>query len=194
MNDPSNFDQAYFIQTRKEIESEKHERDVLLNFAILVLGAVGFGLFQSSTAQQFIREPMSLAVEIPALTIISTLFWVRYQKLKQISERWFSLSYLSKTLFDQQKINFMLETIVTKSLTTWRYIRKDFLLNISFSLPFYGLLLVQVIDGIIQAQWWRIVIAFSVFLLHIITCSFLFSRKFRDPFEMVNYQKDAIGI
>ena len=46
----SEFDKAYFIQTRKEIDTEKQERDKLLHFAILFLTGI------SVAATQIVKE------------------------------------------------------------------------------------------------------------------------------------------
>lgn len=57
----SDFDREYFIQTRKEIDTEKRERDHILNIAIIVLGALGFAFIQKDESRQFIEKFHSFA-------------------------------------------------------------------------------------------------------------------------------------
>jgi len=38
MGDPSEFERAYFQQTRTEIENDKRERDFILNIAVVIVG------------------------------------------------------------------------------------------------------------------------------------------------------------
>ncbi|HUI08619.1 MAG TPA: hypothetical protein VL486_16585 [Verrucomicrobiae bacterium] len=40
----SQFEREYFVQTRKEIDTEKQERNKILNYAILATGAVSLVL------------------------------------------------------------------------------------------------------------------------------------------------------
>ena len=46
MKNPTSFEKEYFIQTRQEIDTEKRERDRILNFIVLILGAIGFALIR----------------------------------------------------------------------------------------------------------------------------------------------------
>lgn len=181
IKEPSKFIIAYFIQTRKEIDTEKRERDQMLNFAVLVLGAIAFAISQSETAQEFLKKPEALALEIPAIVIISTLFWIRYKKLQQISDRWYTLHRLALRYFGKERVEEMLEGVVVKYLPTWRYIRKDFILNFAFSLPVYGLLFLQFLYGYSCRQWWRIILALMAIILHCVLSSIILGRKLRDP-------------
>jgi len=95
VHEPSGFDREYFLQTRKEIDTEKRERDHLLNFAVVILGALAFAVVQSEKAQQFLQEPYSLMLEISTLIILTSLFWVRRKKLQQISDRWYTLYHMA---------------------------------------------------------------------------------------------------
>lgn len=185
MNEPSSFIRAYFIQTRKEIDTEKRERDQMLNFALLVLGAIGFAVAQSETAQIFLHKPEALAIEIPALIIISSLFWIRYKKLYQISDRWFTLHRIAIRHFGKKRVQEMLEGIVVNNLTRWRYIRKDFMLNIAFCSPIYGLIIIQWIDGYLSRQHWRISLTTATIVVHFILSSFILGRKMHEPLPLV---------
>lgn len=194
MNEPSEFVRAYFMQTRDEIDTEKRERDQILNFAILVLGAFGFAVAQSETAQRFLQEPEALALEIPALVIISTLLWIRYKKLQQISDRWFTLHRIAVRHFGKEHVDETLEGVVVKDLTTWRYIRKDFMLNIALCLPVYGLLLLQLLIGYSVGQGWQIVLPMAAIVLHLVSSSAILGRKLRDPLPpFANEESQANG-
>jgi hypothetical protein len=185
MREPSDFERAYFIQTRNEIDTEKRERDQMLNFAVLVLGAIGFAVAQSESAWKFLQEPESLAIETPALVIISTLFWIRHKKLQQISDRWFVLYRMIVRCFGKDRAKEMLEGVVRKDLPTWRYIRKDFMLNIALCLPVYGLLLLQCLRGHFSNVSWRMVLPILVIILHFGFSSLILRRGLRDPLPPV---------
>ena len=88
MQEPSSFDREYFLQTRREIDTEKRERDHLLNFAVVILGALAFAVVQNEAARALVQEWYSLLFEVATLTILTSLFWVRKKKLQQIADRW----------------------------------------------------------------------------------------------------------
>ncbi len=177
----SDFELEYFIQTRKEIDTEKRERDQMLNFVLLILGAIGFGVTQSETAQEFLQETDALFVELPVLFIISTLFWVRYKKLRQIADRWFVLHRIALHCFGKERVAEMLEGIVYKDLTKWRYIRKDFVLNIAFCLPIYGLILIPLFNLYSGVRILRIISLILIVVLHFVVSSIILGRKIKDP-------------
>lgn len=182
MSELTEFEKEYFIETRKEIDTEKRERDQMLNFAIVVVAAVGFGISQSETAQKFVQKPEALALEIPALAIISTLFWIRYKKLRQISDRWFTLYYMALEHFGEDRIHRMLEQVAVDGLKDRRYIIKDVILNIALSLPFYGLLVLQSLNAYSLGQHLRIILAIASIVLHLCISTLVLSRKLPDPF------------
>ncbi|MFB3880999.1 MAG: hypothetical protein ACE149_07030 [Armatimonadota bacterium] len=181
MHELDEFAKAYFIQTRSEIDTEKRERDQMLNFAILVLGAIGFAICGSGEAQTFLRQPEALAVEVPALAIVSSLLWVRRKKLQQIADRWFVLERMALRHFGQKSTGEMLEGVVCRNLTTWRYIAKDFVLNFILSSPIYGLLILQMSEGLGHRQPWRAVLAAALLISHAATTGAVFGRTIRNP-------------
>ncbi len=181
MNEPNEFLREYFIQTRKEIDTEKRERDQMLNFAVLVLGAIGFGVLQSETAQKFLQQPQALVIEIPALIIISALFWARYKKLRQISDRWFTLYRIVIRYFGKERTEEMLEGIVIKDFTRRRYLMKDVILNIALCLPIYGLILLPLFNMNLFYQKWQIILSIVVIGLHFIISTAILRRKIHDP-------------
>jgi hypothetical protein len=143
MHELSDFDREYFLQTRKEIDTEKRERDHLLNFAVVILGALAFAVVQSETAKQFLQEPYSLMFEISTLSILTSLFWVRRKKLQQISDRWYTLYHMVLSNMDMEWLSQSMEAAVIKGFAKARYIRKDLALNIALSLPIYTLVFVS---------------------------------------------------
>lgn len=179
------FMKEHFIQTRKEIDTEKHERDQMLNFAIVVLGAIGFAIIQKGVSQTLLQEPQALLIETPALIIISSLFWIRYKKLHQIADRWFVLYRMACQHLGKDKAEEMLEAVVVKGLIKWRYISKDFILNLALSLPIYGLLLIQCFNAYTLHQYWRIVLPIVIIISHFAISSFILGRKMRDPLPSI---------
>ena len=177
------FFREYFIQTRKEIDTEKHERDQLLNFLVLFLGAVVFGVSSKGNRYEFLMQPDAMALEVPALVIISALFWARHKKLRQISDRWFTLYHLAVREFGETDAAQMLESVVVKHLPGWRYIMKDLMLNLAFSLPVYGLLLLQCLVAHSQGDQQRLVLTGGVAVVHVVLSSVLLGRRCRDPYS-----------
>jgi len=191
MSEPSEFVRAYFVQTRNEIDTEKRERDRILDFIVLILGALAFGIFQSESAQRFLDRPEALAIEMPALAIISALFWIRWRKLQQISDRWFALHRIAIRHYSEERVKEMLEGVVFKDLPSWRYISKDFVLNIALCLPVYGLLILQAIEGHSADQWWRIGLPIGAIVLHVVLSSAVLGRRMRDPLPPLSNEQPS---
>lgn len=110
----SDFDREYFIQARKEIDTEKRERDHILNIAVVVLGALGFAFIQNDGARQFVQNMYSFLFEISVLTILTSLFFIRWMKLRQIADRWYSLYRMLNRYYGFEKSREYMETIVIK--------------------------------------------------------------------------------
>ena len=132
------FCQKYIIQTRREIDTEKQHRDSLLNFAIAVMGALGFGVLQNDDLPKLLSHPAVGYIGISILLIITSLFWVRRKKLQQIADRWFVLWHLAKK-YPEEFPNPSLESLVCPNLTRWTYTVKDTVLAIALSSPVYVL-------------------------------------------------------
>jgi|GEM_PF-7094062 len=142
MTEPSGFQKAYFIQTRQEIDTDKKIRDTTLNFAVLVLGAAGFVVFKADNAEAFLKSLNGLALAVSAITIISSLFYARREKMRQIADRWFVLHDLLQRNPDWLESDANLEAIVTYGFSKpvrniQRYITKDFILNTAFCSPLF---------------------------------------------------------
>src|SRR2546430_2291609 len=117
MGEPSEFERAYFQQTRTEIENDKRERDFLLNVAVVIVGggtvvAVGGGL----SPNKAFTSGATLALVIPGLALISGLMWIRREKLKQIADRWEILYSLLGRRLDSDWVSASLEARVVRGL------------------------------------------------------------------------------
>jgi hypothetical protein len=181
MNDSDNFDREYFIQTRQEIDTEKRERDHILNIAVIVLGALGFAFVQTDKTQTLIRQPFFIAIEISVLAILTSLFWVRWMKLRQIADRWYTLRNILNQHFEEQKARNYLEYVVMRGFEKARYIKKDITLCFSMSSPIYFLLAYTVYFLPISICL-RIIIFALIIALHIFIIIKLLSKKLVDPF------------
>lgn len=152
----------YVQQTRQEIDTEKRQRDSLLYFALLALGALGYGLFENENIDALIEHPVTIGISIACLFILTSLFWVRRKKLQQIADRWFVLEKLARD-FPQDFPSPSLESIVGHGLKKGDYAHKDTVLSVALSLPIYVLLFFSL-------QFYGIVIGTShlvfTFLVH----------------------------
>ncbi len=180
MGETTDFRTDYFIQTRREIDTEKHSRDQILNFAVVVLGAIAFAIFRSSEANVFLTKPFAIIPECSALLMISALFWVRRKKLEQIADRWFVLHNLAEELFGEERAKSLLEGMVCKQLTRRRYIKKDLFLNFALSSPIYTLLFIH-LSGFWTESIWQAVASLAVVVLHVVLSAYILGRRFRRP-------------
>ena len=189
MDGLTGFDLEYFIQTRKEIDTEKRERDHILNVAVVVLGALSFAFIQTDKTKEFLMKPQSIALEISTLAILTSLFWTRYMKLRQIADRWYTLYNLLYRYFGVSKSNEYMEGIVIKGFSQARYLKKDVFLCIALSLPIYCLIVITVFNFSFCVLF-KIGICLIVIGLHIILTLFLLCRKFKDPY---NFKSKSIN-
>jgi cytochrome bd-type quinol oxidase subunit 2 len=135
----SDFIGDYVLQTRREIDAEKHSRDNILNVVILALGAVGFAMFKADNTVTLVKQPLALVVQVTMLATVTGLFWLRRKKLQQIADRWFVLHNILECHLSELPLAETLEAIVEKDLQTTRYTRKDVWLCVAVSCPIYGL-------------------------------------------------------
>ncbi len=139
----SEFELQYFIQTRREIDTEKQERNKLLNYAVLATGAFSVALSQIEKSTEFLMSPWALFMYIPLLFLISGLVAARRMKLRQIADRW-------QTLYDIIHARNVaqdwvpLEDKVMEGLKGKRYLYEDFYLHLGLSLIVYGLIVLVV--------------------------------------------------
>ena len=179
----------YIVQTRSEIDTEKRERDQILNFIVATLGGLAFAtLYRISVAPidltLFQRNPKPVFwVSAGAMAFIFGLFVVRREKLGQIADRWFSLQHVLKDAFGEANANvvsFLLETHVCKQHCTssglWppRYLRKDVLLDMPVLAIIYGL---QAMVTWSQMPLWNVGLA----MLTLFAAAWLHWSPLRDP-------------
>ena len=144
----SQFEREYFIQTRKEIDSEKHERNTILNYAVIATGALSVIMGRSAESGQFFQSSDALFIYIPLLLLISALFSARRTKLRQIGDRWFAL-------YDLLDVEGMLgkwtplERVVCEGIARKRYLSEDLLQHLALSSVVYSL------TGAVAWHAWR---------------------------------------
>lgn len=183
MRDNERFWLDYFIQTRKEIDTEKQERDKILNYAFLVMGAIGFAVAQKEEAQKFLRTDEGLVVAGAALLILFSLFWVRRKKLQQIADRWYVLRHQLQERVEADKLPFTLESVVAQKLPTRTYTIKDAGLSVALALPIYVLFGIRSYAGLDRASVWQVVTPITVILGHLGVSLFILMRRLKNPLE-----------
>jgi len=136
-----NFIKDYFIQTRKEIDTEKHERDQILHFIMLLYGilAIGFKIGEDGVFQLKLLFWLILFLPVPILS----LFYVRAKKLTQIYDRWIVLWNIIQKSEIPIEAGKSMEYVVWEEIkeNKWRdrYIEKDIFLSVAFLLPLFAL-------------------------------------------------------
>jgi len=188
----TDFSESYFAQTRQEIDTEKHSRDNILNVVILVLGAVGFAMFQADNAQTLLRQPVALVIEITMLVIITGLFWLRRKKLQQIADRWFVLHNLLQNHMASLPVAETLEAIVEKDLKTTRYTRKDVWLCVAVSFPVYGLAAASLHERIGNHHLLTVSLLVLLVSLHLAVAVPLMIRPFKCPEPLATARKNRM--
>ncbi len=118
-SDFDNFVQEYFIQTRKEIDTVKRARDQILYFVVLLLaGCIGLAkLLGKDAATEFSSNCL---IPLSALIVTSSLFWIRYRKQRQITNRWFVLYHIAKKYLESFAED-SLESVVCRDLKEQYY-------------------------------------------------------------------------
>ena len=134
----NDFYKDYFIQTRKEIDTDKIERDRLLHFVIILFGGVLVLFTQENLSRELLNTTIEVLLHFSFLIIVTTIFWVRWKKMSHIADRWNTLyKILEKS---GEEITVFLENKVIQGLKKRRYVRQDVFLCLSFCLPSYSLL------------------------------------------------------
>ena len=191
MEEISDFDKEYFLQTRKEIDMEKRERDQILNFAIIILGALGFAFVQSDKAKEFVKHPQSIMFEVSTLIILTSLFWVRRKKLQQISDRWYTLYRMAVRNLGKELASETMEAVVIYGFEKARYMRKDVVLNYALSLPIYTLLFISAYSVQLPLLL-KLFIALTIVVIHVIISFCILATKMQDPFLHLIPNKERI--
>ncbi len=173
------FEREYFIQTRKEIDTEKRERDRLLHFAILVLVGVPVAALQKAELYRHVFSWAALFVEVPLLIILSAMFWARWKKLTQIADRWYVLLYLLRKHLGNERAGHFLEQTVVDGLSKRRYVRKDAILNFCLCLPVYVIMIATFINYVSVGLSIHGLPSLVFALLHAISSFLLLARRIR---------------
>jgi hypothetical protein len=170
------FEREYFIQTRKEIDTEKQERNKILNYAILAVGGISLALSRVGEPLLFLRSPAALCLYVPLLFLISVLLVARRAKLRQIGDRWFVLESMLRVRAWPKDWT-PLECVVCRGLRGRRYLSEDFWVLLGLCIAPY-LLIIWVATNL-PVRW-----ALPLFLLvlaHAVIGSILLCRPVSPP-------------
>ena len=178
---PSDFEVEYFTQTRREIDSEKQERNKVLNFGILAAGGFSYALAQLGKSSDFLVSPSALAFYGPYLALITVLTATRRFKLQQIADRWFVLEEFLKTRHAPSWM--WLEACVCVGLRTRRYLYEDLWLHLGLSSIVYVLLTAVAAGLWSDVKYWRAAGVALIVILHFVLSVVWLTRPalFRRP-------------
>ena len=176
--DLSQFEVQYFIQTRKEIDTEKQERNKLLHYALIAAGASAIGLAQIERSTDFLLSPWALALYLPLLLLISGIVAARRMKLQQIFDRWITLYSILQARKLAKQWTPVEETVI-HGFRSRRYLYEDFALHLGLSVMVYGLMIATMIRLISDQQsLWPLLVTAPV-LLHSVFTTLWLLRRFR---------------
>jgi hypothetical protein len=176
MTQPTDFQKAYFLQTRQEIDTDKKIRDTTLNMAVLVLGGVAFAVFKGDNTLALVRSTHGFCLNLAAVVIVTALCYARREKMRQISDRWCVLFHLLRDNPNWLNSEKTLESIVLKGFRPpnrelQRYITKDFWLNVALCSPLLvGIFVFSVLTGVVVGA---VFLSFAMWL-HL--------KRIKDPF------------
>jgi uncharacterized membrane protein YraQ (UPF0718 family) len=175
MKELNSFEREYFLQTRKEIDNEKHERDVILNIAVAILGGLAFAFLKDTNkdSKDQIQPIFGLLLTVSGLAIITSLLWLRKKKMQQIADRWHVIRNLVSKVREPGENGRFLEEIACDGLNKRSYTVKDTVLAIVLSTPFYSILL-------FQGLWGWICIG-----AHLVVCVRIFLPKVKDRTPLI---------
>ncbi len=180
MSKLSDFEREYFLQTRKELSAARRELDQMLYLIILVLGAIAFAMIQSDSSRDFFGEPYALIPLASALMIITSLFKIRRGKLQEMANRWFVLKEMLLRHFPDESIEQLLEGVVVSGIGQKQYVTSNVINHVILSTPIYFLLFVSA-QGFSLHMGFRIAIAASMVLLHLVVSSAILWRRLKNP-------------
>lgn len=172
----SEFERQYFLQTRQEIDTEKQERNKILNYAIVALGAVALTFSRVDNPLSPLRSPAALCFYYPFLLFVSILIAARRAKMRQISDRWFVLRGILAAR-SEPKGWVPLEKIVCDGFDNKRYLAEDRLLHLGLSLVPYSLI------GLVAyglCWYWPILVVLPV-MAHLIGCDLWLRKQVKRP-------------
>lgn len=180
----SQFETQYFIQTRREIDTEKQERNKLLHYALLAAGAIALALSQLDRTTKFLESPAALGLYCSLFLLVWGIVAARRAKLRQIYDRWISLYTMLRTKTLKREWIPVEETVLS-GIKSGRYLYEDLWLHLGLSSLIYGLIVMGsiqlVLDG--NSRWLAFVnLIIPVHLLLTgwrILCSFELSQRAR---------------
>jgi hypothetical protein len=176
----SQFEVQYFIQTRREIDTEKQERNKLLNYALIATGAFAIALAQIERSTEFLFSPWALALYLPLLLLISGIVAARRMKLQQIFDRWVTLYSILQVRKVANEWIPMEETVI-QGIKGRRYLYEDFALHLGLSGIVYGLMIMTMIRLISDRQdFWPVLITIPI-LIHLVFTTLWLLRRFKFP-------------
>lgn len=176
MEQPTDFQRAYFIQTRQEIDTDKKIRDTTLNMAVLVLGGVAFAVFKGDNTLALIRSAHGFCLNLAAIVIVTALCYARREKMRQISDRWCVLYHLLRDHPEWLNSEKTLESIVLRGFrppkkALQRYITKDFWLNVALCSPL-----------LVGVSIFNLPIGMGVGVVFLAFAMWLHLKRIKDPF------------
>jgi hypothetical protein len=172
----SEFERQYFLQTRQEIDTEKQERNKILNYAIVSLGVLALAIVRIDNPLAPLRSPAALCFYYPFLLLISILISGRRAKLRQIFDRWFVLRGILAAR-SEPKGWVSLEKVVCDGFDNKRYLAEDRLLHLGLSLIPYSLI------GLVASglRWYLAIPAVLLAMAHLIGCDLWLRRQVKRP-------------
>lgn len=174
----SQFEVHYFVQTRREIDTEKQERNKLLHYALLITGAIAVAITQLEISIGFLRSTAALGIYVPMFLLAWSIISARRAKLHQIFNRWITLySMLQGQVLRSGWMP--LEETVCNGIKTRRYLWEDYWLHLGLTAPIYGLVtmtMAPLISG--SSLWWIAPVVITV-SAHFYVTTRLLLRPFR---------------
>ena len=137
----SEFEIQYFIQTRKEIDTEKQERNKLLNYGVVATGALTLGIMQIDKSFEILSTPLSLLIYFSLQLFIFGIVVARRVKLRHIADRWETLyDFLQHRNLDRELL-WLEKKVIAGFNNRRRYLWEDFVLYCSLNIIVFGFLL-----------------------------------------------------
>lgn len=186
--DRSSFQVQYFIQTRREIDTEKQERSNLFNYAVIPAGAtISLIVAQTQKATGFLSSPSACYLYGGLLFLTYGIVAARRAKLQQIYDRWLTLyCILLKTKNTDWAL---LEPTVFDGFEGRRYLWEDWLLHFGLSALVYALALMTMASA---GKHWLCWVVLAI-VVHLVITTCLLLRRFEVPKRFKKVPEDSSG-
>ncbi|MFN0149588.1 MAG: hypothetical protein ACKVU1_02625 [bacterium] len=173
-------------EARREIRQMQRSRDTLLVAVLLIVGAVVVAVLLSKSAQGYLREPDAIAWAIAIMGIVTLASWLRRKRLERIGAQWSILCRLVQPYFDHRLFSYFPEWEAYGAIYGSKSQREDLALNYLLSIPAYGIVALQILEGVEYDEHAQVAVAGVIVICHLALSWKLLADRLDDLYAVRN--------